>query len=123
MVAKTYVNLYTAGNVEKLSCEFSLSKRDNSNILCFENDTFFLQICLKDIVDMEDFNNFLNNKEKRIILHCTFDYKDNTYKGLRKLKMNENQITLSLGGVRLEFDPETKTNLSKILKELKTKFG
>lgn len=123
MVNKVKIGVFGSGITLNQECEFSLKSNNNSNTLNFSNKEFSLDICLKDVVDLEDFYNLLNKKEKKLILHCTLNYEKKEHQGLRKVLLKKDTITTSLGGLRLEIDKEANENLLKIVTALKKKFG
>jgi hypothetical protein len=114
------INFYSTGKKEVVKTDFSLRVKNNSKILNFDSDLFLLELCLKDVVDFEDFFNFLSGKEKKIILHCSLKYDDKDYKGLRKVTMRNNNMAVSLGASRLEFEQKAQEKLINIVKSLKT---
>lgn len=123
MVDKLNITLLSTGLNETLACDFSLVNRGSSNWIVFSHDKMSFELCLKDVVDIEDMHGLLTGKEKKIILHSTLKYKGKEYQGLRKILSKDGKIVVSLGGVRLEFEKESKKMLTEILKVLKSKFG
>ncbi len=115
------LKLYSAENQEDMECDITLKSHNNSNVLCFENDKFNLNLVLKDIVDLEDFHNLLQGKEKKTILHCTLRTNGNEYQGLRKVVAKNGNIVVSLGGVRIEFVKETKNKLLEVIESIKNR--
>ena len=51
------ITYFTTGTKEDIACEFTLMSENNSNIINFDCDKFHFRICLKDVVDLEDFLN------------------------------------------------------------------
>jgi len=114
------ITLHSTGKKEVVKTDFSLRAKGNSKMLNFDSELFMFELCIKDVVDMEDFFNFLNGKEKKIILHCALNYQDKEYKGLRKLTMRNNNMAVSLGASRLEFNQSAQEQLLNIVKSIKT---
>lgn len=123
MVTKTDITVYTAGKQETVSGNMTLNSLENSNTFNFDSETIILSICLKDVVDLKDFYELLQGKEKKNILHCTLKTKDKEYKGLRKVLFTNNKLAVSLGGMRLEFSEDVNKEFLEIVKSLKTKMG
>jgi len=114
------ITLHSTGKKEVVKTDLSLRAKGNSKVLNFDSDMFMLELCLKDIVDLEEFLNFLNGKEKKIILHCALSHEDKEYKGLRKVTLRNNNMAVSLGASRLEFEQKAQEKLLNIVKSLKT---
>ena len=114
------ITLHSTGKKEVVKADLSMRAKNNSKILNFDSNLFLLELCLKDVVDLEDFLNFLNGKEKKIILHCALNHKDKEYKGLRKLVMRNNNMAVSLGASRLEFEQEAQEKLLNVVKSIKS---
>ena len=123
MVTKTEITVYSAEKKEVIEGQMTLNSVDNSHTFNFDSDNLMLSICLKDVVDLKDFYNMLDGKEKKNILHCTMNNGDKEYKGLRKVILNDNKITVSLGGKRFEFDENINGEFKKIIEGLKAKLG
>lgn len=123
MVTKTDITVYTAGSQETVTGNMTLNSINNSHTFNFDSDNLMLSICLKDVVDLQDFFDLLNGKEKKNILHCTLNTGKKEYQGLRKVLLIEDKLTVSLGGMRLEFQPEIKKDFIAIIKGVKTKLG
>jgi hypothetical protein len=123
MVTKTDIIVYTSGKQEIVQGNMTLNTVNNSHTFNFDSDKLMLSICLKDIVDIKDFHDLLIGREKKNILHCTLNTGEKEYKGLRKVLLIDDKVTVSLGGMRLEFQPEKKKELLSIIKEIKKKNG
>ncbi|MFH2021541.1 MAG: hypothetical protein ABIJ34_09080 [archaeon] len=123
MVHKANLIVYSAGKEQVWPCDMTFIARNNSNTLTFETSGFALSICLKDVVDLEDFANLLKGKEKKNILHCTLIHNAKEYKGLRKVMLKNGRLAVSLGGVRIELDAQTKKTLEESLAGMKAKMG
>ncbi len=123
MVAKTDIVVFTAGNQETVSCDVTLTSQNNSHTINLDSEKLALSICLKDVVDLQDFYNLLKGKEKKNILHCTLNNGDKEYKGLRKVLFKNKKISVSLGGMRIEVPETMNPDLLKMVTELKTKSG
>jgi hypothetical protein len=119
MVEKLSLVVYSTGLKEEHSCDFSLGNRGNSNTLVFIDDKFRLEICLKDIVDVEDFNGLLLGKEKKIILHATMKHQNKEYQGLRKVLLKGENLAVSIGGMRVEFGKDAKRTFLEVYKTIK----
>lgn len=113
------VHCYSVGVKEKTSCEITLKNVTNTNIISFNSDKFLFNILLKDSVDVEDLHNLLNKKEKKIILECNLDKDNKKYKGPRKIVWRNNNIAVSQGGIRLEFDNNIQNKIFNILTLIK----
>ena len=113
------VHYYSVGVKEETSCEITLKNELNTNIICFNSDKFLFNIILKDSVDVEDLHNLLNKKEKKIILDCNLDKDNKKYKGPRKIVWRNNNIAVSQGGIRLEFDTNIQNKIVNILNLIK----
>ena len=114
------LNLISVEGEKEIACEITLRSQNNSNTICFESEGFLLHIVLKDVVDLEDFYNFLNGKVKKTELHCTLKI-IKEYQGLRKITLKNNKIAVSLGGVRIEFGPSAKEKLIEVIKSIKNR--
>ena len=123
MVTKAEITVYSSGKQETVEGDITLNSIDNSHTFNFDSDNFMLSICLKDVVDLKDFDNMLNGVGKKNILHCTLSLGDKEYKGLRKVLFTNNKLCVSLGGMRFEFDEKINSEFKKITKELKSKMG
>jgi hypothetical protein len=121
MVSELKVKYFSTGIKEELVCNLSLAPEGNSNRLCFEHDKLTFSIFLKDIVDMECFCNLLDKKDKKITAYCSMDKSDREYKGLRKIVWRQNNLALSQGGVRIEFEQEATEQLKKILSSIRSR--
>ena len=113
------IHFYSVGVKEETSCEITLKNEISSNIICFNSSKFLFNILLKDSVDVEDLHNLLNKKEKKIILDCVLDKDNKTYKGPRKIVWRNNNIAVSQGGIRLEFDNNIQNKIVNILTLIK----
>ena len=123
MVDKSSIKIYSTGKEETVDCEFSLQVKGTTNCLSFKAENLQFDICLKDIVDTEDFANLLSGKEKKIILHATLKLDKKEYQGLRKFLLKDDSLAVSLGGMRLEFADVTKKLILDTVKALKAKMG
>ena len=123
MVSKTDINVFSAGKKETVSCNVTLTSLNNSHNLNFDSEQIMLSICLRDVVDLQDFYNLLKGKEKKNILHCTLSNGEKEYKGLRKVLFKNKKISVSLGGVRVEFNSSINDDFIKTLESLKSKMG
>ena len=123
MVSKTDINVFSAGKKETVSCNVTLTSLNNSHNLNFDSEQIMLSICLRDVVDLQDFYNLLKGKEKENILHCTLSNGEKEYKGLRKVLFKNKKISVSLGGIRVEFNSSINDDFIKTLESLKSKMG
>ncbi|MBT3721227.1 hypothetical protein HN789_07360 [archaeon] len=123
MVSKTDINVFSAGKKETVSCNVTLTSLNNSHNLNFDSEQIMLSICLRDVVDLQDFYNLLKGKEKKNILHCTLSNGEKEYKGLRKVLFKNKKISVSLGGIRVEFNSSINDDFIKTLESLKSKMG
>ena len=123
MVSKTDINVFSAGKKETVSCNVTLTSLNNSHNLNFDSEQIMLRICLRDVVDLQDFYNLLKGKEKKNILHCTLSNGEKEYKGLRKVLFKNKKISVSLGGIRVEFNSSINDDFIKTLESLKSKMG
>ena len=113
------IHYYSVGGKEETSCEITLKNENNINLICFNSDKFLFNILLKDSVDIEDLNNLLTKKEKKIILDCSLDKDNKKYKGPKKVVWRNNNIAVSQGGIRLEFDSNIQNKIVNIINLLK----
>ncbi len=119
MVSNLNILYYSLGKREEVSCNFTLNSKNNFNILSFESDKFLFNLTLKDLVDLDEFFNFLNKKEKKIELYCYLKKENKYYKGMRKLLWKNNNIAVSQGGARIEFEKEAQDFLFSVIKTIK----
>ena len=113
------VHCYSIGVKEETSCEITLKNVTNTNIICFNSDKFLFNILLKDSVDVDDLLNLLNKKEKKIVLDCTLENDNKKYKGPKKVVWRNNNIAVSQGGIRLEFNNNIQNKIVNILNLIK----
>jgi len=109
------------GVKEETSCEITLKNENNSNQICFNSSKFLFSILLKDSVDVEEFYNLISKKEKKIVLDCFLEKDAKRYKGPRKVVWRNDNIAVSQGGIRLEFDKNIQIKIVNMLNLLKTK--
>ncbi len=121
MVEKFNLGIKSIEGEKAIEFEARLVSKNNSHAIVFENSSYLLKIALKDIVDVEEFCNLLEEKTSKIILHCTLEAKlrKKEYKGLRKIRQDKGLISLSLGGIRIVFSPEQRQKLLCIAQSLK----
>ncbi len=115
------VHYYSVGVKEETSCEITLKNEIDYNIICFNSSKFLFNILLKDSVDVEDFYNLLTNNEKKITLDCTLHKDDKKYKGPKRVVWRNDNIAVSQGGIRLEFNEDIQDKIIHMLNLLKTK--
>ncbi|MEM3373624.1 MAG: hypothetical protein QXE31_00220 [Candidatus Woesearchaeota archaeon] len=109
--------LYFATNTkEEIESDFLFNYSNNT--LNFKNSIFSLFIYLKEYIDKESFYNFLNKNNKKIILYCSLKKEDKIYKGYRKILWRNNNIAISLGGIRVEIEEEGQKLIVELLKKL-----
>jgi hypothetical protein len=118
----TLIKYYSADAKEIIDCDFSLSSEGNSSILHFESEKFCFDIHVKDHVELDDFHNFLAKKEDKIVLYC-FLKQGKEYKGERKIVWKNDDICVSLGGVRLEFDKPAQEPIILAISSIKSRIG
>jgi hypothetical protein len=116
------IQYYSAGIKEVMDCNFSLSFEGNSSILHFEAEKFCFEIHVKDHVELDDFHNFLAKKEDKIVLYC-FLKQGKEYKGERKIVWKNNNLCVSLGGIRLEFEKSCQEIIIQAISSIKSKIG
>jgi hypothetical protein len=121
MVRSVDLDVFSPGKKETLVCDIVLATKDSCHNVVFQCDRFTLNICLKDIVDMEEFHNLLSGSSKRNILHCTMLMAGKDYKGLRKVVSRPDGISVSLGGIRVGIPQETGAVLKDLITALKAK--
>ena len=123
MVQTVKLDVFSSGKKETIVSDITLSAKDNCHNIKFESPKFSLNLCLKDIVDLEDFNSLLSGKEKRSILHCTLVKDGKEYKGLRKVVRKGKSLGVSLGGIRIDLPDETNSILRELVSALKSSTG
>lgn len=116
------VKYYSAGVKEVIDCNFSLSSEGNSSVLNFESDKFCFEIHVKDHVELDDFNKFLAKKLDKLVLFC-FLKQGKEYKGERKIVWKNNNLCVSLGGIRLEFDESSQKPITLAVSSIKSRIG
>jgi hypothetical protein len=112
---------YSVGVEEEVKCEPSLGMHNNCNKLMFNSTLFEFCILLKDITDLEELSNLLKQNTNKIQLYCTLTKEDKDYKGTRKLVWKNNNIAVSQGGIRLEFDESARNQLLQTINVLKNR--
>ena len=113
--------MYGPEPLTEIESTFLLTNNNNSNTLVFQEDNLKLELCLKDVIDLEDFHKLLKNKEKKIIIHSTLMLNKVEYQGLRKVINKGENIAVSLGGRRIEITPEGKKVLLSTIEMLRSK--
>jgi len=105
---------FTKGTEEEIDCFCAI--KDNSII--FEDKNFLLKINFIDTVDIDNFIALLKDKEEKMVLECYLKINDKVYTGERKIKRKDNLI-VSLGGSRFEFDKECQEMMLRSLDVLR----
>jgi RNA binding exosome subunit len=112
------VQYYSVGVKEEVECNFSLAA--GSNNLVFESDKFEFRMAMKDKVDAEEFINLLEKKQKKAILYCRLK-NAKEYDGKRKVIWRGDNIAVSVGGVRLEFEKDAQDKMNQVARLVKDK--
>lgn len=108
--------LYFATNQkEEIETEFNFDLLNNS--ILFKNNLFDLKIYLKKY-KYSEFIKFLNKENKRIILNCNLIKGSKIYSGDRKIIWKNENIALSLGGIRIELEKEIQEILYEKIKKI-----
>jgi hypothetical protein len=115
------VQYFAPGVKQEIESSISLVPNQRSSWIKFENDLFIFCLILKDIVDIEEFSNLLKKNTKKITLYCHLKKPDKEYKGNRKIVWRKNNLAISQGGVRLEFNPYVQEQFSSIVYALKNR--
>jgi hypothetical protein len=116
------VKYYSAGVKEDIDCELSLSSVGNSSTLYLNSDKGSFEIHIKDLVELDDFHKFLTKKDKKIVLYCVLK-QGKEYKGVRKIVWKNDNICVSVGGIRLELDFSVQELIIKAISSIKTRMG
>lgn len=122
-MAKFRLSYHETGKSEEVFAEFSIIPEHNSNMLHFECKRFSLDIFLRDIVELDEFMDFLSGKIKKIVLECAMEKDAKSYKGRRKITSKGKSISLSQGGVRLEMGDDSKELLFRVISSIKARLG
>ncbi|MFH0874365.1 MAG: hypothetical protein V1859_00355 [archaeon] len=114
---------YGAGLNSTVNSEIRLDVSSSKCEVLILNDVFSLKILVDDYVEAEDFAAFCHSNKKRIELNCAMKKKETNYAGLRKLTWKDKKITVSQGGIRVEFGEAAVKKLIDIANIIKDTYS